>query len=130
MTARARGRRIHAIIPPKPAQDGKIEQERMLEYLRDAVEAIRQDFLDQDDAEGFDHRNEIEVVSEGIGQEVRIPHQLGFVPARMSVVDPGDREDGVVVRSRPDLGDKDFIYVKTTAPRGTKFVILVKSKRS
>ena len=123
-------KRLRAIIPPKAPSGGEVEQTDLLNYLRKCVEALKQDSDDQDAAIGFDHRNEIEVMSEGVGREVRIPHQLGFIPARMSVVDPGDFDGGSVYRSKPDLGDENFIYVKTSAPRGTKFVVVVKPSRS
>ena len=66
-----------------------------------------------------DKRDEIQIVSQGEGVEVRVENSLGFVPNRAWATDcPYPYTAG---KARPeDLADDEWIYLKTNAPAGTK----------
>ena len=66
-----------------------------------------------------DRTDEIEFKSTGVDEEVKIVNKLGFTPTRM--IPCREKYPYTIGWSRDSLADKDFIYVRTSAPRGTVF---------
>jgi len=87
-----------------------------------------QDELARRIAEVADHLpgskfHEIEFTSPGPSQEITIENTFDFTPNRVHVV--SRKGDYNVWEPREDLADDSFIYLSTSAPKGTKFVARV-----
>ncbi len=66
-----------------------------------------------------DTEDELAFTSTGVDEEIRIPNTLGFVPTRMILC--RQPYPYVVGWARESLADQRFLYVKTSAPKGTRF---------
>ena len=66
-------------------------------------------------------RRELELVSIGVDDEIRQPHQFPRPPNRFVEVCPmtGER----IYQSRRDLADTEFVYFRSSGPAGTRHVV-------
>jgi hypothetical protein len=91
---------------------------------RERYERIIQDDADRRIAKLESEEDaEITMTSAGIGKEIRVSNNLDFMPNRFQVVNSDDAFS--VGKSRGTLADENFIYLKSTAPYGTQFVVRV-----
>jgi len=67
--------------------------------------------------------DEITFKSLGEGVEVRIENDFDWIPNRYEIV--SRKGDYRVWEPRDDLADRSFIYLKTSAPKGKRFIARV-----
>ncbi|MBU0599145.1 hypothetical protein KKF61_09260 [Patescibacteria group bacterium] len=67
--------------------------------------------------------DEVEFTSLGEGREVRIENPFDWIPNRRETV--SGKGAYLIGNARSDLADKQFIYLTTNAPKGTKFIVRV-----
>ncbi len=76
-----------------------------------------------------DRQREIEIVSTGDpDEEISIRHEFGFRPDRYQIVDQDSDYSLRRSRSGGTLGDEQFAYFKTKAPKGAIFRVILYSK--
>ena len=72
-------------------------------------------------AASVDKRDEITIVSNGPGVEVKAPHGMKFRPTRFQKIMGKGRVDN----SRDTLADDQFVYLETSAAAGASFVVML-----
>jgi hypothetical protein len=97
-----------------------MEDTELSRFLRLSVEDSQRGMADLSEHVPGSKFDEIEFSSAGEGLEIRVANRLGFVPNRMEIVCAKDA-------NRPyehleKLADKDFIYLKSNAPKGARFI--------
>ena len=105
-------------LPRRPPLDAT-EDERIQHQQRVEDELARRTAMVAEHVPGSRH-DEVTITSAGEGEEVRVENPFDWVPTRMEGVDVP--YPYVMGRSRNSLASESFIWVKCSAPKGTKLI--------
>lgn len=106
---------------PELTGDPKRDTETIRKFMDLVLGDMNRNVSDIAKAMGGDARNSLTVVSRGPGEEIEVPHNLGFKPTRWKVVSQDG--DGNLRKSKGNLGDKSAVYFRTNAEDGVEFII-------